>query len=109
MVLESGPGTPPPSATNSDASHSIFNKVLQNPEVVNSPWFQKAYQSAVEFYEKDKDLNPKDRLELSRIYLSIARAQLWGGWGGFAIVFGAPFAHRLYTTGAIKEIGRAHV
>ncbi|CAG98057.1 Rci37p [Kluyveromyces lactis] len=78
------------------------DKAMQNPAVVNSPWFKKAYDNALEFYEKDKVLDPKDRLELSKTYLSVARAQLWSGWGAFAIVTGIPFVNQYMKTGAIK-------
>lgn len=101
------------SETGSSSMRSETNEVAfggnqevasKNEASLNSEWFQNAYHSAVEFYEKDKVLNPKDRLELSQIYLSISRAQVWGGWIGFALVFGVPFAHRLYKTGAIRGV-----
>ncbi|CDO95603.1 unnamed protein product [Kluyveromyces dobzhanskii CBS 2104] len=81
---------------------STVNKAAGDPAVVNSPWFQQAYKNALEFYEKDKVLDPKDRLELSKIYLSIARAELWSGWGAFALVTSIPFINQYMKTGVIK-------
>lgn len=72
--------------------------------LMESPWFKEAYNSALKFYEKDSALDSKDRLELSRTFVSIARAELWGGWAAFALVFGAPFGYRLYKTGAVRGV-----
>lgn len=69
-----------------------------------APWFQDAYKAAVEFHEKDKVLDPRDRLDLYNIYYSISRAQLWGGWGGFALVFGTPFVYKFYKTNSIRGV-----
>lgn len=68
------------------------------------PWFKKAYEKAIEFHEKDELLDAKDRLELSKAYRSIAKAQMWGGWLAFSSVFFTPFAYRYYKTNAIKGV-----
>lgn len=74
------------------------------PSWLNSPAFQESYQKAIEFYEKDEVLDARDRLELSKKYTSIARAQFIGGWAGFSAVFITPFAYRYYKTGAIRGV-----
>lgn len=68
------------------------------------PWFKKAYENAIEFHEKDELLDARDRLELSKAYRSIAKAEMWGGWLGFSAVFLTPFAYRYYKTKAIKGV-----
>lgn len=68
------------------------------------PWFKKAYEKAIEFHERDELLDARDRLELSKAYRSIAKAQMWGGWLGFSTVFFTPFAYRYYKTNAIKGV-----
>lgn len=87
------------SETVSDTGGSDSNQAL-----LNAPWFQEAFKAAVEFYEKDKILDSKDRLDLSKAYLSISRAQLFGGWAGFAAVFGTPFVYQFYKTNAIRGV-----
>lgn len=72
--------------------------------LLDKPWFREAYKSALKFYEKDNELDAKDRLELSNSYRSIARAELWGGWFGFSSVFLTPFAYQFYKTNAIKGV-----
>ncbi|EJS43273.1 YIL077C [Saccharomyces arboricola H-6] len=67
-------------------------------------WFKKAYKKAIEFHEKDELLDARDRLELSKAYRSIAKAEMWGGWLGFSGVFFTPFAYRYYKTKAIKGV-----
>lgn len=76
----------------------------QNAALLNKPWFQEAYKSAMEFYTKDDQLDSRDRLELSRTYQSIARAELWGGWFGFSCVFLTPFGYQFYKTNAIRGV-----
>ncbi|SCU92521.1 LAMI_0E10858g1_1 [Lachancea mirantina] len=73
-------------------------------DVLKKEWFQEAYKAACEFYEKDSALQPRDRLELSQTFMSITRAQMWGGWLGFATVFGAPFGWQYYKTNAIRGV-----
>ncbi|CAI4039684.1 hypothetical protein SMKI_09G0910 [Saccharomyces mikatae IFO 1815] len=68
------------------------------------PWFRKAYEKAIEFHEKDELLDARDRLELSKAYRSIAKAEMWGGWMGFSAVFFTPFAYRYYKTKTIKGV-----
>ena len=68
------------------------------------PWFKKAYEKAIEFHEKDELLDARDRLELSKAYRSIAKAEMWGGWLGFSAVFLTPFAYRYYKTNAIRGV-----
>lgn len=68
------------------------------------PWFDAAYKSALAFYQKDDQLDAKDRLELSRKYESIANAELFGGWLGFTSVFLPPFFWQFYKTNAIKGV-----
>ena len=80
------------------------NKGKKNADLLNSPWFQSAYKSALEFYEKDQVLDGKDRLALHEKYKKIARGQLLSGWLGFTAVFGTPFVYRYYTTGAIRGV-----
>ncbi|SCU82424.1 LANO_0B06172g1_1 [Lachancea nothofagi CBS 11611] len=80
-------------------------KVPQGQKLpIDKPWFKEAYESALKFYAKDDILDTRDRLELSKTYVSIARAQLWGGWTAFTLVFGTPFALQLYKTKAIKGV-----
>lgn len=71
---------------------------------IDSPAFQEAYKDAIEFYNKDEELDARDRLELSKKYTSIARAQFAGGWAGFSAVFLSPFAYQYYKTGAIRGV-----
>ncbi|EDO14978.1 hypothetical protein Kpol_387p4 [Vanderwaltozyma polyspora DSM 70294] len=73
-------------------------------KVIESPWFNDIYNSAVKFYERDNVLDSSDRLELFKIYQNISRAELWGGWLGFGAVFGAPFAYKYYHTNSIKGV-----
>ncbi|SCU98620.1 LAFA_0G19174g1_1 [Lachancea sp. 'fantastica'] len=72
--------------------------------LIDKPWFQEAYKSSLDFHSKDDVLDTKDRLELSQIYVSISRAQVWGGWASFAAVFGAPFGYQYYKTKAIRGV-----
>ncbi|CAI4064606.1 Rci37p SKDI_09G0880 [Saccharomyces kudriavzevii IFO 1802] len=71
---------------------------------MKKPWFKKAFEKAVEFHDKDDLLDARDRLELSKAYRSIAKAEMWGGWLGFSAVFFTPFAYRYYKTKAIKGV-----
>ncbi|AQZ14518.1 YIL077C [Zygosaccharomyces parabailii] len=78
-----------------------------NSELSNmskQPWFDAAYKSALAFYQKDDQLDSKDRLDLSRKYESIANAELFGGWLGFTSVFLPPFFWQFYKTNAIKGV-----
>ena len=108
-------------ASNADSPNSLttgfpgagnrmgMNQMGANTAVWNSPWFQEAYHNAQEFYEKDKVLDPIDWLELSKIYLSIARAQLWSGWAAFGLVTSVPFVLQYKKTGGVKgtKVSRA--
>ncbi|AET41281.1 Rci37p Ecym_7462 [Eremothecium cymbalariae DBVPG len=71
--------------------------------VLSAP-VRKGYKAALEFYKKDSYLEANDRLELYKIYLSISRAQLFGGLAGFGLVFGTPFAYQMYKTNAIRGV-----
>lgn len=88
----------------SSSSESGINVTAQNKAPFNQGWFQDAYKSAVEFYEKDSALDSRDRLEISKAYVSLVRAQMWGGWLGFATIFGSPFAYRYYKTSSIRGV-----
>ncbi|CAD6620932.1 XXYS1_4_G0055160.mRNA.1.CDS.1 [Saccharomyces cerevisiae] len=80
-------------------------KAMENElPFMKRPWFKKAYENAIEFHEKDELLDARDRLELSKAYRSIAKAEMWGGWLGFSAVFLTPFAYRYYKTKAIKGV-----
>lgn len=68
------------------------------------PWFNAAYKAALAFYEKDSQLDSKDRLELSKTYKRIASAQLYGGWLGFSAAFLPPFFWKLYKTNSVKGV-----
>lgn len=68
------------------------------------PWFGAAYKSALSFYEKDCELDSKDRLELSKTYKGIATAQLYGGWLGFSAAFLPPFFLQYYKTNSVKGV-----
>ncbi|CEP62387.1 Rci37p LALA0_S05e04500g [Lachancea lanzarotensis] len=72
--------------------------------LIDKPWFQEAYKSALDFHSKDDALDTRDRLELSKIYVSISKAQIWGGWATFAAVFGTPFGYQYYKTNAIRGV-----
>lgn len=85
-------------------SSNVDDSVAKAAKMVERPWFKEAYKSALQFYEKDSALDSKDRLELSKTFVTISRAQLWGGWAAFAVVFGSPFAYRLYKTGAVRGV-----
>ncbi|KAL3230988.1 hypothetical protein RNJ44_00627 [Nakaseomyces bracarensis] len=74
------------------------------PAWTDTPAFQESYKKAIEFYNKDEVLDARDRLELSKKYTSIARAQFIGGWTGFSAVFVTPFAYQYYKTGAIRGV-----
>lgn len=76
----------------------------ENSAMINQPWFQDAYKAALQFYKIDDQLDSRDRLELSRSYQSITRAELAGGWVGFSGVFLTPFAYQFYKTNAIKGV-----
>ncbi|QLL32360.1 hypothetical protein HG536_0C05290 [Torulaspora globosa] len=76
----------------------------EKAELLSKPWFQDAYKSAVDFYKRDEQLDARDRLELSKAYQSIARAQFLGGWLGFSCVFLPPFAYRYYKTNAVRGV-----
>lgn len=76
----------------------------KNAGLMSKPWFQEAYKAAMDFYKKDDQLDSRDRLELSKAYQSIARAELWGGWFGFSCVFLSPFAYQFYKTNAIRGV-----
>ncbi|QLQ80617.1 hypothetical protein HG537_0D06180 [Torulaspora globosa] len=76
----------------------------EKSDLLSKPWFQDAYKSAVEFYRRDEQLDSRDRLELSKAYQSIARAQFLGGWLGFCSVFVPPFVCRYYKTNAIRGV-----
>ncbi|CCD22392.1 Rci37p NDAI_0A02340 [Naumovozyma dairenensis CBS 421] len=81
-------------------------EVKKNPDrsPLNNPWFQKAYDAAIAFHEKDEKLDREDRLDLYQKYKIIGRTQLFAGWLGFGAVFITPFAYRHYTTGVMKGI-----
>ncbi|SCU91592.1 LADA_0F10880g1_1 [Lachancea dasiensis] len=89
---------------NGEISNQKEPQSAKNGRFMDKPWFQQAYQMAKDFYAKDEALDPKDRLELSKMYVGISRAQLWGGWVGFAVVFGGPFGYQWHRTGAIKGV-----
>lgn len=80
------------------------NKRGGTPAWIDSPAFQQAYQKAIEFYNRDEVLDARDRLELSKKYTSIARAQFIGGWTGFSAVFVSPFVYQYYKTNAIRGV-----
>ncbi|AMD19962.1 HCL189Cp [Eremothecium sinecaudum] len=73
-------------------------------KLLEQPWFQKAYKSAVEFYKYDEVLQPEDRLSLSQSYVRISKSQFWGGWLAFSLVFVPPFIQRYYRTNSIKGV-----
>lgn len=75
-----------------------------NTAMIKQPWFREAYKAAMDFYKIDDQLDSKDRLELSKAYQSITRAELVGGWLGFSSVFLTPFAYKFYKTNAIKGV-----
>ncbi|GAV48082.1 hypothetical protein ZYGR_0I03790 [Zygosaccharomyces rouxii] len=86
---------------------SMNEDAKRRTEMVNmskQPWFNAAYKAALTFYEKDSQLDSKDRLELSKTYKSIATAQLYGGWLGFSASFLTPFFWQFYKTNSIKGV-----
>lgn len=76
----------------------------ESAAMMKQPWFREAYKAAMEFYKIDDQLDSRDRLELSKAYQSITRAEFLGGWVGFSGVFLTPFAYRFYKTNAIKGV-----
>ncbi|GCE98802.1 hypothetical protein ZYGM_004261 [Zygosaccharomyces mellis] len=77
---------------------------MEMTNMSKQPWFDAAYKAALVFYEKDSQLDSKDRLELSKTYKRIASAQLYGGWIGFSVAFLPPFFWKLYKTNSIKGV-----
>ncbi|CCK69518.1 Rci37p KNAG_0C04160 [Huiozyma naganishii CBS 8797] len=74
------------------------------PKKLDNRWFREAYEAALKFYERDKVLDARDRLDLSNSYASIARYQAASAWAGFGAVFAPPFAIRYYNTGSVKGV-----
>ncbi|SCU96097.1 LAME_0F14862g1_1 [Lachancea meyersii CBS 8951] len=87
---------------NGESRSQEANRASKLP--LDKPCFKEAYETALKFYAKDDVLDTRDRLELSKAYVSISRAQLWSGWTAFALVFGTPFGIQLYKTRAIKGV-----
>lgn len=86
---------------------SMSEDSKRKTEMINmtkQPWFNAAYKSALIFYEKDSQLDSKDRLELSKTYRNIANAQLYGGWLGFSAGFLPPFFWKFYKTNSVKGV-----
>lgn len=81
-----------------------LSNVAKEQEPLDNPWFKKMYQAAVNFHERDDVLDSNDRYNLFKIYRSIARAELWGGWLGFSAIFATPFALQFYRTNSIKGV-----
>lgn len=80
------------------------SRIEKRAELMKKPWFQEAYKAACKFYEKDEQLDANDRLELSKNFQAVTRAQFAGGWLGFTAVFLTPFAYRYYKTNSIKGV-----
>ena len=77
---------------------------IESQPPFNEPWFQAAYKSALQFYNKDDVLDQDDRRALSKIYSSIIKYQLAGGWLSFLSVFATPFAVSIYKRNTIKGV-----
>ncbi|KAL3230989.1 hypothetical protein RNJ44_00628 [Nakaseomyces bracarensis] len=75
-----------------------------NKEIDAPKWFKYAYDTAVEFHKKDSKLDAEERLDLSRRYATITKAEVAGIVTGFTAGFGGPFAYRYYTANTLKGV-----
>jgi hypothetical protein len=66
------------------------------------PVAQKAFQYAVDFYQKDHLLNSDERSILADTYSTISYATLGFGWGTFFAVTSIPFYRQKLRTGSTK-------
>ena len=86
------------------SSGSNSTDVVESQPPFNESWFQAAYKSALKFYKRDDALDQDDRKALSKIYSSIIKYQLGGGWLAFLSVFATPFAVGVYKRNTIKGV-----
>lgn len=66
------------------------------------PVAQKAFQYAVDFYEKDRHLSTEERAILADTYTTVSYATLGIGWATFFAVTSVPFFRQKYKTGSTK-------
>ncbi|CCH61732.1 hypothetical protein TBLA_0F01900 [Henningerozyma blattae CBS 6284] len=73
-------------------------------KMMGNKWFQKAYDTALDFYAKDSALQQRDRWELYERFERIANYQKFAGFSTFGLIVFGPYLAKYMKTGGFKNV-----